>query len=322
LKLVKAVIFMLLFSLVLSVTVPLWAAYPERPIKVINQNKEGGPSDVEVRGLQPYWEEELGQSIYQEYITAGGGKLAARTAYKAAPDGYTLYYINMPAANVGEVVYEAPYKVLDFTFLQNLVVEFRTLVVLADSNIKTIDDLIKTAKSKELTIAHSGLGGSSHLQTLLVKNKLGIPLRDVPFDGAAPAQAAFLGGHVDLWTPDASVAYSLAKSGNIRVLAVHASERLPLFPDVPTFKELSYEGMEIFTARGFVAPPGLDPKIRSFLIETLHKASTKPEFMAWAEKVGKSLRVVSGDEYRKMAEEVQAMVTELAPFVKESIAPK
>ncbi len=297
--------------------------FPEKAITVINQNEAGGPSDVEIRGLQKYWEKELGQPIVQEYITTAGGKLAALTCYKAKPDGYTLYYINMPSCNTGEIIYNAGYKTMEFEFLQNLVVEYRALAVLASNEeIKSIDDLIRIGKEKELTIAHSGLGASSHLQAILLQDKLGINLRDIPFAGAAPAKAAFLGGHVTLWTPDISTVLPLLKEGKVRILAVHAPERSSELPDIPTFKELGYSGLEVFTARGFVAPPGLNPEAKAILIDTLARASSNAEFIEWAKTAGKSLRIVSGEEYRKLAEEVHAMVESVAPIIKKAIEGK
>lgn len=269
-----------------------------KPVVVINPSKAGGAGDIEVKTLQPMIEKLLGQPLVTEYLTTGGGVAAYEKVFNAPADSYQLVYLNAPWASIKELSEDVDYKVMEFTFLQNVSSQYRCLAVLSSNEIKSIDDLVRKAKSGSVTIAHSGIATSGHMQTLLVEKALGIDLTDVPFDGTAPAKAAFLGGHVDVWAIDAVSIAPLVKSGQVRVLAMCAPERHALLPDVKTFKELGYDGVEASNNRGFVASPNLPKEARDGLIKILNAAMNSPEMKAFAEKTGATLNPVSGDEYK------------------------
>ncbi|KAF5033978.1 Tripartite tricarboxylate transporter family receptor [anaerobic digester metagenome] len=271
---------------------------PTKPVMIINPYKAGGAGDLEVKALQPVIEKELGQSLVTEYLTTGGGVAALEKVFEADPDGYTLVYLNNPAASISELTDTVNYKTLDFTFLQNVSTEYRCIATLSSGSIKTVEDMMKAAQAGGVTIAHSGIGSSGHLQTLLVEKACEIDLNDVPFEGTSAAKAAFLGGHVDLWAIDAVTVAPLVKSGEVTVLAMCAPERHQLLPDVPTFKEAGFDGVEVSTARGFVAPPNLPDDVKAGLIKALNAAVNSDEMLKYAENVGTSLNPVSGDDYR------------------------
>lgn len=271
---------------------------PDKPVTVINPYKAGGAGDLEVKALQPVLEKELGQSLVTDYLTTGGGVAALEKVFDADPDGYTLVYLNNPAASIGELTDTVNYKTLDFTFLQNVSTEYRCIATLSTNKLKSVDDMVKAAKEGSVTIAHSGIGSSGHMQTLLVEKACGIDLNDVPFEGTSAAKAAFLGGHVDLWAIDAVTVAPLVKSGEVTVIAMCAPERHKLLPDVPTFKELGYDGVEVSTARGFVGPPNLPDDVKAGLIKALNAAVNSDEMLKYAENVGTSLNPLSGDDYK------------------------
>lgn len=283
-----------------------WA--PTKPVTILNPYSAGGSGDLEVKALQPALERELGVSVVTEYLTGGGGAPGNESVYGADADGYTILYLNNPAATIMQLTDEVYYDVLDYSFLCNVSTEYRCLAVLADSDIASLEDLVERSKAGSVfTAAHSGNGSSGHMQILMCEQALGIDLQDVPFDGNGAAKTAFLGGHVDLWAIDASSTYSLVKDGTIRVLAVCAPERLERLSDVPTFSELGYD-VVVSTSRGFVAPPDLPEDIRETLIEALYHAVTSDEMSAFAETSGTNIDPITGDEYFKEASDLYASV--------------
>lgn len=292
----------------------VWA--PTKPITVINPYKAGGAGDLEVKALQPTLEKKLGQSIVTEYLTTGGGVTALEKVFEADPDGYTLVYLNNPAASTSELTEEVGYKTLEFTYLQNVSTEYRCIATLASNDLGSLEDMIALAKGGNVTIAHSGIGSSGHLQTLLVENACEIDLNDVPFEGTSAAKAAFLGGHVDLWAIDAVTVAPLVASGEVRVLAMCAPERHKLLPDVPTFAELGYEGVEVSTSRGFIAPPNLPEEVRLGLIDALSYAVNSDEMLQYADTVGTSLNPVSGEDYKAFTEATYNSIAAIADLFK------
>lgn len=306
----KFVSLFLVLSLILSVTAcskggsDKPADFPTKPITVINPYKAGGAGDLEVKSMQPGIEKIAGQSLVTEYLTTGGGSAAVEKVKDAAADGYTLLYLNNPAASTNQITSDVRYDLMnDFDYLVNVATEYRCIAATAQSGIKSVEDIVNKVKNGEsISIAHSGVGSSGHLQILLVEQALGIDLNDVPFEGTAPSKAAFLGGHVDLWAIDVVTITPLVASGEAVVTAVNAPERHKALPDVPTFKELGYEGVEVSTSRGFVAPKGLPEEVKAKLIDILTQAIESEGMKSYVEKAGTSLNVVTGDDYYKFTE--------------------
>ena len=310
----KTVLLLLCLALFLGYQQPAASAldFPTRPILVLNPFSAGGAGDLEVRALQPTLERLLGRPITTDYLTTGGGVAAVERIFEADADGYSLLYLNIPAAIISELTEDVYYNVLEFDFIQNVSTEFRCIAVLSTAGINTVEDLIERSSTQNLSIAHSGIGSSGHLQSILVGRALGIEFNDVPFAGTAAAKAAFLGGHVDLWAIDVVSTLPQVHSGEIVVIAVNAPERHPSLPDVPTFKELGFEGVEVSTSRGFVAPRGLPEDVRQKLIEIFSQAVNSDEMRQYAERVGTNLNPLSGEDYRAFTESIYRSIEAVA----------
>jgi len=293
--------------------------FPTKPITVINPYKAGGSGDLEVKAMQPAMEEMFGVSIVTDYLTTGGGTAAVEKVAKAKPDGYTLLYMNNPAAIISELTENVQYRTLeDFDYLMNVSTEYRVIATLSSSEINSVEDIISKCNSGEtISIAHSGIGSSGHLQITLLEKALGIDFNDVPFEGNSPAKAAVLGGHVDLWAIDAVSVLPLVKSGELKVIAINAPERHKGLPDVPTFRELGYEGVEVSTSRGFVAPKGLPEDIKAILIDVLKKAVESDGMKSYVEKAGSSINPVTGDDYYNFTKSIYESIEPVADLIKQ-----
>jgi tripartite-type tricarboxylate transporter receptor subunit TctC len=109
----------------------------------------------------------------------------------------------------------------------------------------------------------------------------------VPFDGAAPTRTALIGGHIDTATTGIDEVLQLYKAGELRILAVNAFERHPLFPKVPTIAEAGFPNPNpIFDWRGLGAPKGVPKDRMNVLIKGLKKCFEDPEFRGLADKLG------------------------------------
>jgi len=312
---------LIITAILLIWAVPAFAVFPDgKPIHVYNPYSAGGTSDVEIRAVAPLLEEYLGVPIVVESLTGAGGRICAAKMYKAEPDGHTLYYNNMPASNIGEALYDGNYKTGEFVYLANVVKENRLIAVRPDSPYETLEDLYKASEQEDLTCAVSGLGTSGHFGSILLNEIGGLKHSVVPFAGSSKAKAAFLGGHVDFWTPGSGRISQLVDEGKIRLLAVMAPERVDAYPSVPTVAELGYPEVNVYTARGFNAPPGLPDDIKATLIEALEKAITNQKTLEWAEKVSRPIFPVTGDEYYELYQETEELVQKFLPVMQESIS--
>lgn len=295
-----------------------WPA-DKRPVKLINPFGAGGTGDVELRVIAPLLEAKIGVPVVVENLTGAGGRICMEKNFKAKADGHTLVYANMPAANLGEQLYKGRYKMNEFAFIANVVQEYRFVAVTSNSPYKTFKDLFEASKTENLTCANSGLGSSGHLGSVLLTEKVGLKHDVVPFDGNAPAKAAFLGGHVDFWMPGHTDVKALVKEGKITLLAALAPHRLKNYEDVPTLKELGYPNVPIYTVRGLVGPSGMAPQLQDKIVSAFKEVLTEAKFLSWAEGVERPLNTVFGDEYKDLFEQTEESIKAVLPTMQKSI---
>ncbi|BBI64883.1 hypothetical protein HSBAA_61890 [Vreelandella sulfidaeris] len=184
------------------------------------------------RTVAKYLEEQLGDgaTVVVKNMPGAGGQIGFSALASASPDGYTIGTMNLPAALALTYDREADYDVDSFTWLANFVSDPNTLVVPKGSDIATVEDLIAHARDVQgkMPVGLSSLGGNDHFSAIQFAEAADIQLNYVPFNGAAQARSALMGGHVAMGT----MAYSqtVGFEEELRVLAVLADERLEQAP--------------------------------------------------------------------------------------------
>jgi tripartite-type tricarboxylate transporter receptor subunit TctC len=209
-------------------------AYPSQPLKWIIYQSPGGLIDTSSRTLQPYLAEQGFNSVF-EYVRGASGRIARTQLYRAKPDGYSIMTEALPEEILGEVVYNAEYKVKELQPVAGWFVNAFNLYVRKDSKLRSLDDFIKAARGQRLTVGTIGKGGPSHLQVMLLRSRLNLQLQPVHFNGGAPAYAALAGGHVDVAIGGSSTA---RQGDTVNFLVVFREGRDPALPAVPTVEEL------------------------------------------------------------------------------------
>jgi tripartite-type tricarboxylate transporter receptor subunit TctC len=248
------------------------AAYPEKPIRMIVPFPPAGAADVMARGMARQLGAELGQQIVIENTGGAGGQIAAESAAKAAPDGYTLLFATMGTHAINPALYRKlrydPVK--NFAPISLTHLTPRVLVVRSSLPVKNVPELIALAKSKPgaLTYGSAGNGSSSHLSGALFENLAGVDLLHVPYKGSAPLLTDVLGGRVDMTFDSYAVYREHINSGKVRPLGVTSKSRMRALPQVPTIAETGLKGYEVSNWLGLFAPAGTpDP-----VIKTIHAA--------------------------------------------------
>ena len=280
--------------------------YPSREITLVVQYKAGGPIDLVTRVLAEYLKKELGVPIIVENRIEGAAIKGLLDVYKAKPDGYTLLSNLLPRNAQMEIVYNAPYKLLDLTYLPAFYRLEGFLIVNRDSPYRTLKDLIDASKNKFLNAGTCGQGSRSQLEVMLLKKKVGVELEVVPFNGCAPSMMAVLGGHVDMMASEAPA--MLLQGDKIRPLAIYSDQRHPKYPDVPTFKELGYDLPGEYTMFGLSGPPGLPANVCKVLTDAMVKVTKDPEFIKRVEDMGAPPIYLSGPEFRAVVESMYKLI--------------
>src|SRR5262252_5195028 len=308
-------------AMVAAVALPLApgsarAAYPERTITLIVPFPAGGPTDIIARIVSTAFQKALGQSVVVDNRGGGGGNPGMAIAARAAPDGYTLLLTSTAIAVNPALYNNLPYDPFrDFAPICELVNAPNVLFVRADSDIRSIADLIARAKAAPGALNYSspGAGTKSHLAAEQLKLRAGIDMVHIPYRGGGPATMAVLEGTVDVGSVALAPVEPLIKEGKFRALAVTGAGRWFSLPDVPTMIESGFPGFVSDTFNALFAPAGTPPEIIAVLSRATRAALKSPEAREQAHRAG--YQIVGGTP-----EELAARLASEIPAVKELVA--
>ena len=286
------------------------AEYPERPISMIVAAAPGGGTDIMARTIAPFMEKYLGGGASITVINkpGAGTEIGATALAEAKPDGYTIGMINLPHMIAIPIERKAAFHMIEsFEPLANLVTDAAAFNVSADSEFKTLDDLVAYAKENpgSLTVGTSGIGGDDHLAMLMFEKAAGIDMTHVPYDSGGPVRAAVLGGHIDIGSFNVSEAVDFVNEGELRSLGIMGDERWEEAPDIPTFAEQGFD-VAIAAHRGMAAPKGVPEDILEKLRMSIEKTMADPDFQEKAKEQKLPLRYMPADEYLALLERMDA----------------
>ncbi|HEV2042208.1 MAG TPA: tripartite tricarboxylate transporter substrate binding protein [Casimicrobiaceae bacterium] len=302
-----------LLALFSAVSLCSFAAYPDRPVKIIVPFPPGGGNDQLGRLIG----EKLSQTTAQPFVIenrgGAGGNLGAEVAARAAPDGYTL----LMASNQ-VVINPSLYKDMRFDIMKDLVpvamiadVQF-LLVVNPDVKVKSISELIALDKQSKGKLNHGtpGSGTPQHLAAELFNSMAGTSLVHVPYKGSGPAISDLLGGQIQVAFATLPSVEAYAKAGRLTPIALTGKSRSPLLPDVPTIAEAGVKGYEASTWYGLLAPAGTPKAVLDLLEKDIRAALNDPEFRKRLVGLGFEPRFATGTEM------TQIMKTDMAKWAK------
>lgn len=264
----------------------LAADFPKQPITYLIAFNPGGQSDLEARRQQPFLEQILGVKVIIQYKPGGGGSVAWADLIQQKPDGYFVAGINIPHIILQPIVRgDAGYKTEQLTpiaLFQNTPIG---IAVMKDSPFKTLKDLVEFAKKNPGAVTAGGVGNWSgpDLACAQFAKLAGIKLTFMPYTGAAPSVAAFLGGHIQVLMGNSNDL--VTHKDKIRVLAIGTEKRFSHFPDTPTFIESGYN-MTASVDRGVAGPPGMPEAAVKVLEKAFMDIAKKPEVIKAQEKEG------------------------------------
>jgi tripartite-type tricarboxylate transporter receptor subunit TctC len=288
--------------------------FPTREVIMVVQFSPGGNTDVNARILAPYLQKELGVPVVVENRPEAGGVKAITDVYKAKPDGHTLLLNVFPQNAQKELLFDVPFKILEFTYLAGFTRSDMFISVAKDSPIKTLKELIESSKKRSLNVSVSQLGSSGHLNSMILKRRVGANLEVVPYPGEAQAATALLGGHVDLISSTDTTVW--LQRERIRPLVVLSAKRTARFPDVPTLKELGYDIVSDSQV-GLSGPPSLPGGVQKVLSDALAKAIQNPELASKLQAAGSMLHYAPGSEFQAAAKAAYNLVVEYKDIFQE-----
>lgn len=220
--------------------------YPSKPIRVVVPYPAGGGTDIIARMIGVQLSQRLGQPVVVENKPGASGILGNDTVAKAPGDGYTVLMGITAVVQIPALYKKVPYKLSDLTPVSQIAKSADLLMVPRSTGVTTLQQFVDKAKATPGTLNYGSYGNatSSHMNGERFKQKAGIDITHVPYQGSGPETAALLGGQITLAFVDATAAYPHIKSDKVNILAITGAQRHPALPQVPTMTESGYPGLE------------------------------------------------------------------------------
>jgi tripartite-type tricarboxylate transporter receptor subunit TctC len=242
---------------------PAFAAWPEKPVKVLIGYAAGGSTDVVARLMSQKLSERLGQPIVIENKPGGAGDFAAELMMQAPPDGYTLFMTTVAVHAINPGLYKSRkfHPIDDFTPIAMIGSYPMILIGSLQTTFKTPAELKALADKTPTFYASSGIGSPGHLSGELLVRALGTTITHVPYKGGSPSVLAVMSGEAQLSFATLPAVVPQIRGGKVRAIGLASRVRNPAVPDVPTLIELGLADFEVGTWTGFVGPKGLPAEV-------------------------------------------------------------
>ncbi|WP_041389988.1 Bug family tripartite tricarboxylate transporter substrate binding protein [Polaromonas sp. JS666] len=288
-------------TLLLLASAAAFAAFPDKPIRVVIGFPAGGPLDQHARLLTERLQAVLGQPIVIDYKSGAGGTVGAQDVMKAAPDGYTLMLANTGVMVINPALYtRLPYSTLrDFTPIARTAMQPLALLVNPKLPVNTLREFVDYTRARpgQVNYGSAGNGGISHLVPEMFKNATGLFMVHIPYRGSAPAFTDLMAGQVQFMGESIPQAANYHKQGKVRALAVTSRERNPALPEVPTVIESGFKGFEVVGFYGFLAPAGLPKDITAKLSDAFKQVMNSPDIRSRMVTQGADPAFMGSDEF-------------------------
>lgn len=296
-------------------------SFPSKPIRLIQPFAAGSGTDILARIICQKLTEYLGQQVNVDNRPGANGAIAAETAAKAIPDGYTLLMGSSSTHGVNVSLYnKLPYDpVRDFAPITQVGNTAYLLVAGNNLPVNSVKELVTLARANPGKRTLASVASVSHLTGELFKLMAGVDMTMVPYKATPMAYIDIASGQVDAIFDGAASALLQLKGGRLKVLGVTSATRSVLLPDVPTIAESGYPGFEAGAWLGFFAPAGTPKEIIFKLHAEVVKTLQTP---AVREKLLQSGIEVIGGTPEQLGEAVKAEIAKWSRVVKEANFPK
>jgi tripartite-type tricarboxylate transporter receptor subunit TctC len=262
--------------------IPAWAAFPERPIKLIVPFSPGGATDVVGRLWAERMKAKFG-TVVTENKGGGGGVIGATEVARSTPNGETLLFGNSSTqVIIPAIADKPPYDpVKDFQAVYMMAISPTCIVVHESVPVHTLKEFIDYARANpaKLSYGSAGAGTMTNLSGELFKELIGVKdITHIPYKGSAPGVTDLASGHIPMMTPNVGgPLLQFHATGKVRILAIAANKRLAAAPDIPTAIEAGLPGMVAANFNGLFAPAGVPKDIITALADETRAAMADPE---------------------------------------------
>jgi tripartite-type tricarboxylate transporter receptor subunit TctC len=281
-------------------------AYPSDTIEIVVPSKAGGSTDALARIFVQIAKKHYPEAEFAVVNKPGsGGQQGFEYIAAAKPDGYTLglvFTVQLPSHVVSG---RARYVLDDFHYLNQILADPSIVVVPKDSPVNSIEELISTAKSTEMTASVNGIGSDDHLAMMLFQSATGVEFSVIPASGSSEQKANVMGGHVDVAFMNISQMISQHNNGEAKVLAILGDDKDERALDIPTIGEVGFDSVKMSGTRGFVVQKDAPAEVKAVLEEMMNTVTSDPEFAETLRKSNQTFVYKDGASYETFMHNLQ-----------------
>ncbi|VCU69517.1 Tripartite tricarboxylate transporter family receptor [Pigmentiphaga humi] len=265
------------------------STWPSRPITVVVPYAPGGNTDLMARMIAEQLSKSFKTPVVVDNKAGAAGLIAAEYVARSAPDGYTLFFGTLTQISTAPFTNKIRYDpIKDFVPIAN--VGGNPFVITANANlpVRNIAELVAYAKKNpgKLNVGNAGLGGLTHLSSIVFARQAGIDITEVSYRGAAPALLDVIAGQIDMYSGNLSEVVPYMNDNRVRLLSVSGSSRIKQLPNVPTLAE-SLPGIPaVETWNGLLGPAGMPAEAVDKIADAVLAAQADPAFRKRLEDAG------------------------------------
>lgn len=296
----KGIISAIAAAAIIVSALPVFAAYPDRPIKIVNYVAPGGLMDVTSRKFVSIAKKYTKATFVVENTTGAGGLVAIGAVLEQPADGYTVFAATTSVVdkvvsakkNINEMVW-------GFDWVAMLMRDPECIITAADGPCKSFKELVAEARKDDGRQIWGGpaAGGNDHIFAQKVWETVGIKAKWLPYKSGPEAMMGTLSGQNSAYVGNPA---DMQGRKGYKIVAVSANKRLPQLPEVPTFKELGYKGLDNdIMWRGFALKKGSPEEACRFWEELNKKVAKDPEWRAFLVRDGIEVCDWGRDKYTK-----------------------
>lgn len=288
-------------ALLFSGTPNASAAYPDRPVTIIIPFGPGGAVDIAARILAEYFQTKHNITLNIVCKAGGAGAPAMLDVAKARPDGYTFGFPAIATFSTTPQIKNTGYTLKDFRAVAQVTVMWLSLAVNGDSGIKDIKGLMEAAKANPGKVnfaTHGALSTQRLFMTRLLKAFPDVSLPHVGYTSGHEVSTALLGRHITSAFGVTTNQKPYVESGDFTMIGVSSPQRLPDFPDVPTFAEQIGDEYTFASSHGLVAPKRVPNDRIETMQNLLKEALADPDVQAKFAKAGLTTDYLPADQFQ------------------------
>ncbi|MBU8872791.1 tripartite tricarboxylate transporter substrate binding protein [Reyranella sp. MMS21-HV4-11] len=254
---------------------------PTRTVTIIVPYSPGGGTDAVGRLMAKALEEKWGQTVIVDNRTGGNGSVGAAIVARAQPDGHTMV-LAVSGIAINAHLMKLPYDTTTaFAPVTAVAYPVATLLATPDlpaNDLKGLVELVRKEGPDKRTSASPDPG--SRLMAERIFDSAGIKLLNVPYKGAASFVGDISAGRVDVGIASVTSGLALINGGKLKALGIMGTQRIPALPNVATFKEQGFSGLDENSWYGLFAPAGTPPAIVDAIQKDIASVLAVPEFRA------------------------------------------